>query len=433
MQHIKYFTYSLLFAALMWLGWTPRPFFFTLLIAFVPLLILEDELRRKNKSAWWILFYNYIAFLFWNLFCTWWIGNTYYGTQDISSVIAGGFGVVVNPLLMSIPIFLYLRTKRKLGWKMGLISLPLYWMCLEWMHLNWDLAWPWLNLGNGLAQYPQVIQWYEYTGTFGGSLWIWLCNILIYYFFFNTNCETKKIRKWIYTSCIVFIPMLISFVISVFYTEYKDSDSPGKNIVVVQPNIDPYNTKFDFSTLGNQLDELLKLSAEKADANTDYIVWPETAIPQGIWLNEIDSNKIILKIRNFLRAYPKAKLITGISAFKYYEVQPTVTARRFSDGSGYYDAFNSAIQLDSTSKYQLYHKSKLVVGVESVPYPAIFHYLEPILVKFGGISVSLGSQKNRSVFLRMIQPVLLLLFVLKVYSVNIVTSMCSVVQILFSS
>ena len=91
-------------------------------------------------------------------------------------------------------------------------------------------------------------------------------------------------------------------------------------------------------------------------------------------------------------------MVTGISAYKYYETKPTVTARRFSDGSGYYDSYNSAVQLDSTNKYQLYHKSKLVIGVESVPYPAIFHYMEPLLVKFGGISVSLGSQKKRNVF-----------------------------------
>ena len=381
----------------MWLGWTPRPFFFTLLIAFVPLLILENELHRKNKSAWWILFYNYIAFLFWNLFCTWWIGNTYYGTQEISSVTAGIMVCAVNALLMCLPVFLFLRTKRKLGLKSGLVSLPLYWICFEWVHLNWDLAFPWLNLGNGLAQYPQLIQWYEYTGTFGGSLWIWLCNISIYVFFFSEHRQPKKFSKWIYTSALILLPLFLSQVIYSFNNP-AFTKARKKNIVVVQPNIDPYNTKFDFSTLGDQLDELLKLSAEKADANTDYIVWPETAIPQGIWLNEIDSNKIIFKIRNFLRSYPKAKLVTGISSYKYYETQPPVTARQFSDGSGYYDAFNSAIQLDSTSKYQLYHKSKLVVGVESVPYPALFHYLEPLLVKFGGISVSLGSQKNRTVF-----------------------------------
>ena len=397
MQHLKYFTYSLLFAALMWLGWTPRPFFFTLLIAFVPLLILENELHRKNKSAWWILFYNYIAFLFWNLFCTWWIGNTYYGTQEISSVTAGIMVCAVNALLMCLPVFLFLRTKRKLGLKSGLVSLPLYWICFEWVHLNWDLAFPWLNLGNGLAQYPQMIQWYEYTGTFGGSLWIWLCNISIYVFFFSEHRQPKKFSKWIYTSALILLPLFLSQVIYSFNNP-AFTKARKKNIVVVQPNIDPYNTKFDFSTLGNQLDELLKLSAEKADANTDYIVWPETAIPQGIWLNEIDSNKTILKIRNFLRTYPKAKLVTGISAYKYYETKPTVTARRFSDGSGYYDSYNSAVQLDSTNKYQLYHKSKLVIGVESVPYPAIFHYMEPLLVKFGGISVSLGSQKKRNVF-----------------------------------
>ena len=36
------------------------------------------------------------------------------------------------------------------------------------MHLNWEFAWPWLNLGNAFATYTGWIQWYEYTGTFGG-------------------------------------------------------------------------------------------------------------------------------------------------------------------------------------------------------------------------------------------------------------------------
>lgn len=381
----------------MWLGWPPLPFSFTLFFAFVPLLKLLDELKNNAASAWSIFLYCYLSFLFWNLFCCWWVGNTYYGTQDISSVIAGLMVCSVNPLLMCIPVFLSIRTRKKLGLKIGLISLPLYWMCFEWLHLNWDLAFPWLNLGNGLAKYPQVIQWYEYTGTFGGSLWIWIVNILIYYFFFSPNCEIKKIRKWISIASVIVLPIIIS-------TEIYSLNNPvlikakKKNIVVVQPNIDPYNTKFDFNTLDEQLELLFKLSAEKADAFTHYIVWPETAIPKGIWLNEIDSNKTILKIRNFLRSYPKAKLVTGFSAYKYYESQPTVTSRQFSDGSGFYDSFNSAIQLDSTNKYQLYHKSKLVTGVESVPYPALFHYLEPLMVQLGGISVSLGSQKNRTVF-----------------------------------
>jgi apolipoprotein N-acyltransferase len=52
-------------------------------------------------------------------------------------------------------------------------------MGYEHFHLSWDLAWPWLNLGNALATAPKLIQWYEFTGVRGGTLWIILGNFAI--------------------------------------------------------------------------------------------------------------------------------------------------------------------------------------------------------------------------------------------------------------
>ena len=37
-----------------------------------------------------------------------------------------------------------------------------------------------VNLGNVFAEYISWVQWYEYTGTFGGTLWIWLVNIAVF-------------------------------------------------------------------------------------------------------------------------------------------------------------------------------------------------------------------------------------------------------------
>ncbi|HML86425.1 MAG TPA: hypothetical protein PKE52_14820, partial [Bacteroidales bacterium] len=58
----------------------------------------------------------------------------------------------------------------------GLLLFPLFWIAFEWWHMNWDLSWPWLNLGNGFGAYPKMIQWYEFTGILGGSLWVLLVN-----------------------------------------------------------------------------------------------------------------------------------------------------------------------------------------------------------------------------------------------------------------
>jgi len=61
-------------------------------------------------------------------------------------------------------------------------------MGYEHFHLSWDLAWPWLNLGNALATAPQLIQWYEFTGVRGGTLWIILTNLA----FLRVYCKYRK-------------------------------------------------------------------------------------------------------------------------------------------------------------------------------------------------------------------------------------------------
>jgi apolipoprotein N-acyltransferase len=47
---------------------------------------------------------------------------------------------------------------------------------------------------------------------------------------------------------------------------------------------------------------------------------------------------------------------------------------------------------------QIYHKSKLVPGVEKMPWPAVFKYIEKFAIDLGGISGSLGMQEERVAF-----------------------------------
>ncbi len=81
------------------------------------------------------------------------------------------------------------------------------------------------------------------------------------------------------------------------------------------------------------------------------------------------------------------------------DAPPTTTARKFKLSEGFYDMYNTAMLIDNKGSIQLYHKSKLVPGVEKMPYPAIFGFLENFSIDLGGASGSLGSQDERAVFL----------------------------------
>jgi apolipoprotein N-acyltransferase len=64
----------------------------------------------------------------------------------------------------------------------------------------------------------------------------------------------------------------------------------------------------------------------------------------------------------------------------------------------YYDNYNTALQLDNTGKIQVYHKSKLVPGVEKMPFPVLLKPLESLAINLGGTIGSLGTQQQRTPF-----------------------------------
>jgi len=170
-------------------------------------------------------------------------------------------------------------------------------------------------------------------------------------------------------------------------------------VVAVQPNIDPYNEKFN-SDAATQIRQMLDLADKKVDSTTDYLLFPETALTEYMWENDIYQSMSIKQVQAYLKKYPRLKIVIGASTVKRYrpEEQPSATARKFVDVDEYYDSYNTALQLDSSGRIQIYHKSKLVPGVEKMPFPFLFKYFENFALDLGGTTGSLGSQAERTVF-----------------------------------
>jgi apolipoprotein N-acyltransferase len=171
-------------------------------------------------------------------------------------------------------------------------------------------------------------------------------------------------------------------------------------VIVAQPNIDPYNEKFSGNSI-DQLAKLLQLVSTVIDSNTSLIIGPETALANGMWEEEIPLNENIIVLKKYLLSYPNCNVLLGLSSFKAYEAADAnkpITARKLKNANIYFDAFNTALLLQPNGSLQLYHKSKLVPGVEQMPYPKIFGFLEALALDLGGTSGSLGRQLERTVF-----------------------------------
>ena len=64
----------------------------------------------------------------------------------------------------------------------------------------------------------------------------------------------------------------------------------------------------------------------------------------------------------------------------------------------YIDSFNAAIQIENADKVQFYHKSKLVPGVETLPFASLLGFLKPVFASLGGATGRYGRQETASVF-----------------------------------
>ncbi len=374
-------------------SWPSKGMPLLIFIAFVPLLYIVNtiitEERYKRTS---ILVYVYPAFFIWNLFTTWWI--------YISSEVGVIFAVFLNSLFMALIFVFYSITRKSVfpGAK-GYMALIIYWIGFEYLHLDWDLSWSWLNLGNVFAAYPQLYQWYDITGTMGGTLWILLINILIYETLVsiikpNYN-RSRAIKYGLITVLIFGIPTMYSTIKYISYTETKNP----YNIVVVQPNIDPYNEKFSSMSIEDQLNKMKNLAIPLLDSSTDYVIFPETSIPDGLCENEINKSSSVNIIKEINKNYPKLKSIIGAATFRFLsEKEKSPTSRMHRYYKEWYDIYNSALQIDNSDSIQIYHKSRLVPGVEKMPFSKILKPLEKYAVQLGGMSGSNGVQKERTAF-----------------------------------
>jgi apolipoprotein N-acyltransferase len=380
---------SVVGAILLWIGWPVLPFPVFLFFGFVPLFLIDRIIEHPSFTKPGRTFFKYAYFLFvlWNAFTTYWVSY---------STLPGGIAAVLcNAALMCLPALAFFHTKRRFGPKIGYPSFIVFWLAFEHLHLGWDLTWPWLTLGNGFASRPEWVQWYEYTGFLGGSVWLLAVNILFFKaLFYNPEKGRKKLLAPI---LLMVVPIAISYGI---YFSYQEKGEPAE-VVVVQPNIDPYKEKFqdgeNFIPLDLQLARLLELSETKITPKTKLLVWPETAMGSNFQEDQLQSYPEIGTLKQFVRSHPGMDLLAGINSFQMYPTAKTASARYRPD-LGYYDVFNTGLYLANDGRTELYHKSKLVPGVEKLPYPAFFKFLGPLAINLGGMVGTHGTQDTRTVF-----------------------------------
>lgn len=357
---------------------------FLALFGIVPLLCMDRIATLTGKKRVWI--YHYSAFVLWNAITTFWVCN---------ATIGGGiFAVLANSLQMSTIFGLFRLSKKKFTGTLPYIFLMVTWIAWERFYFDAEISWPWLVLGNSFARTTWAIQWYEFTGSLGGSLWIWLSNLSIFGLLVSLsdgswsawNMKAKSAAV-IGMAALLIAPPVISGVIG---KEYKDSMHAEEmlDVLIVQPNIDPYN-KFQALTQDQQnaiLEGMItkELEYRKNDSTAAplLVLTPET-FTSDIIVGQYERSRTWRRFTALLENYPNVNMLFGASAYDYINSQeaPSYTARDLGQGL-WVESHNSALMTDGSRRTEIFHKSKLVVAVEHTPYPRFFCPIDNML---GGV------------------------------------------------
>lgn len=388
MKRSQLFGLSILSGVLLFAAWPVSPLTFIIFIALVPLLLVADNVVKKN-----VFFgFSFLALFIWNAATTWWIWNS----TDVGSIAA----IIANSLLMCLPWWGYFTFKKTYGKRGGYTALVVFWMMFEYIHLNWQLSWPWLTLGNVFAAHPSWVQWYEYTGVSGGTLWILLLNIALKEIVFKSQDTRFKIQvKQVNIAVgLIILPLIFSIFTNPSVREMSFTRLPDtfkNNVLIIQPNIDPYQ-KFNSNSLAQQVQILVRLSEQNIDSSTKLIVWPETAMSAQEEQGHVAGSDIYKPIFNFINQNPYVTIISGIETYKVYGTEKYTATARLAGNGNYYDLFNAAVAIKANQPLQFYNKSKLVPGVESLP--TFLNFLGPIFEKFGGSTGGYGKSDSSKVF-----------------------------------
>ncbi|HLR89604.1 MAG TPA: apolipoprotein N-acyltransferase [Balneolaceae bacterium] len=330
---------------------------FDLSILQIPALFFMIRAALLSDSKKEALLYTYPGFVLWNLFSTYWL---------MMATVAGGVAAILaNALIMVLPLLL-IRSFFRSG--LHPVAAALFsaaaWVTYEFLHHRWDLAWPWLTLGNAWSNHTVMIQYISWTGVLGISFWV-MGSAALFYAWLS---ESSRKVLGAFLSFFLFFPVLSLVNLAL----YEPPKGEPVEVVVVQPDSDSYQTFGGHASLDKLIDKLITLSDSARTESTDVILWPENAVDTFLTRH----SPLLSVLRDSMRAWD-TRLITGSGFAEFYDQgTPLPQVTRQSSAGRPYNMYNSALLIDESGLESVYKKGRLVPIVERFPFLDFFHRID---------------------------------------------------------
>ncbi|MFO0485418.1 MAG: apolipoprotein N-acyltransferase [Sphingobacteriia bacterium] len=370
-------------APLIWLGFLP-------VLAVLERRVISPPPARLRRQLWRTLRYGYVQFVVWNLLCCYWLMLTALkvaGGEALVALLGGLLANLLNPILMCLPLLVYVWLRRRLPLATALLGLGLAWLSFEHLHFGWELSWSWLTLGHAWSYYPLYLQYLDLTGVLGASA----LTLVVALGLFHLSARLQQgrrlpVRTWLVVAGAVLLPLAIYPWRT--HTFPDCNPSQAVQVRIVQPNIDPYD-KYRKSPMAT-VEDLARQIEKDLPAGTELVVLPETAIPGPVLEDQLLHEPLQQPLLQVAQRH-HLHILTGMHPVRIYPpgTRPLPASARPLAGGGHYDSFNGASILGEASP-RVYKKSKLVPFIERVPFLENLVFLRDWNIDIGGDFGSYG-------------------------------------------
>lgn len=370
---IQYILFAFFTGFSLYLAWPPNgvlPLFF---IAFIPLLTALTGVSR-SKSKYAVLKAMMLA---WLAYALWFALSAYWLSAVSTRMYVLSFGL--NALNYALPLALFPLIYRRLGAKWGHIYFVAATVAAECMAQYSSFASPYFLMGYGLAEYPLLIQGYDWWGVEGGTLWILVVNALLHYCLIDSNKSTK----WVPVVALISFPLLLSFFKSGAY------DATGHKQILTRVHhsgMDPHTSTAMKNPVG-RAEALFDATFATGNINPSLVVWPESVLTNTGWMHALDQDEVVQHLKKRLESYPETTLLVGGVSFS--EATDDASQSRYAtlvadpQRSYYYNTHNISLALRADRSTHFRSKELFIPFQERIPYLDQLPWLENVVDKVG--------------------------------------------------
>lgn len=281
-----------------------------------------------------------------------------------SAALASGGGLLLMPLLLSLPAAASTLFRVRWGWPTGLAALIASTLFVEWGLSHGPAAFPWPLLGHTQADLDPVRQIADLSGVSTVSAWVLLLNGSL-----AAALLARRTRWRLLAGAAAVVLLGAAWAYGTHRLQAPPPADGSTRALLVQPAL-PATTWAQVART-SRLDTLRDRSDAALDtAAIDLVIWPETALPL---VADAEAQRALLDTLQHWTAQRNVALLTG----------GIEVAMQLSRGTR--TLYNSAFLITPDS-VQRYRKNYLVPFAEHVPLSEYVPALRRLSVPAGGVA-----------------------------------------------